>query len=172
MATTRKGFKRIMGEIPEEMHEKITTYNKISDRPLNVSKAIELCMAQAIKKIDAELIAEATDNDTNGIYASDECFKAIHEDIKAGLLGPRAILKHYVEILKKEGYDLINDIGKIQLYPIDRVEYKDEPDQVSFYAKGVICFGICPSYSDADYDLLDIDVNPDDFIETKPSDKD
>jgi hypothetical protein len=172
MATTRKGFKRIMGEIPEEMHEKITQYNKISDRPLNVSKAIELCMAQAIKKIDAELIAEAANNDTNGIYASDECFNAIHDDIEAGLLGPKAILKHYIEILKKEGWDMINDDGKIPLYPIDRVEYTDEPPQIHFNAKGVTCFGICPSYSDTDYDLLDIDVNPEDSIETTPSDKD
>jgi len=87
-----------------------------------------------------------------------------HDDIEAGLLGPKAILKHYIAILKKEGWDMINDDGKIPLYPIDRVEYTDEPPQIHFNAKGVTCFGICPSYSDTDYDLLDIDVNPEDSI--------
>ena len=77
MANPRNGFKRIMGEIPEEMHEKITLYNKISDRPLNVSKAIELCMEYAIKKIEGELITYAKESENVYMIKSDKYYSRL-----------------------------------------------------------------------------------------------
>ena len=89
MANPREGFKRIMGEIPEEMHEKITLYNKISDRPLNVSKAIELCMEQAIKKIEDELINYAKESTDIYVIESDKYYTRLCKDIKDRILSPR-----------------------------------------------------------------------------------
>lgn len=85
MVNPREGFKRIMGEIPEEMHEKITLYNKISDRPLNVSKAIELCMEHAIKEIEAELVTDAKEIDEVYIIESDKYYEQLRKDLKSSL---------------------------------------------------------------------------------------
>ncbi|WP_048050995.1 hypothetical protein [Methanosarcina soligelidi] len=156
MANTRKGYKRIMGEIPVETHEKITQYNKITDRPLNVSKAIEICMEQAIKKIDEELITYAANNkDAKGII-SDEYYKVLRKDIDDGLLGPKAIHKHFVEMMKKDGGELIsaarrtfNDSGRIPLYPINKVQL-DINGSIDFCVNDVVCFVICAPYSDVD----------------------
>jgi len=149
MANTRKGYKRIMGEIPVEMHEKITQYNKISERPLNVSKAIEICMEQAVKKIDEELIVYAINNKESMGIRSNEYYKVLRKDIDDGLLGPKAIHKHFVEMMKKDGCELINAIGgtfndavRIPLYPINKVEISII-DAINFCVNDVICFILC-----------------------------
>jgi hypothetical protein len=100
MANPREGYKRIMGEIPEEMHEKITLYNKISDRPLNVSKTIELCVEHAIKKIEAELITDAKESNEVYVISSDRYYKILLKDTKGSLLSPRLIHRHFIQMLK------------------------------------------------------------------------
>jgi hypothetical protein len=153
MANPREGFKRIMGEVPEEMHEKITLYNKISDRPLNVSKAIELCMEHAIKKIEDELIAYAKESEDVYIIMSGKYYTRLCKDIKGRKLSPRFIHKHIVQMLKSDGFDKMewdkhSTYGKIPLYPIDKVKLDKQTKHVMFYAKDVVCFSVGPSYSD------------------------
>ena len=155
MANPRNGFKRIMGEIPEEMHEKITLYNKISDRPLNVSKAIELCMEHAIKKIEAELITDAKESTEVYVIASDKYYNTLCKDIKGSLLSPRLIHRHIIQMLKSDGFDKIEwdkhiAYGRIPLYPIDKVKLDKQTKHVMFYAKDITCFAVGPSYSDDD----------------------
>lgn len=155
MANPREGFKRIMGEIPEEMHEKITLYNKISDRPLNVSKAIELCMEHAIKKIEDELITYAKESKDVYIIISDKYYTRLSKDIKERTLSPRLIHKHIIQMLKSDGFykmewDKHSAYGRIPLYPIDKVKIDKQTKHVMFYAKDVACFAVCPSCSEDD----------------------
>jgi hypothetical protein len=153
MANPRNGYKRIMGEIPEEMHEKITLYNKISDRPLNVSKAIELCMEHAIKKIEAELITHAKESEDLYILESDRYYSNLRKDIKERTLSPRLIHKHMIRMLKDDGFekfewDKHSAYGRIPLYPIDKVKIDKQTKRVMFYSKDVACFAVGPFCSD------------------------
>jgi hypothetical protein len=155
MANPRNGFKRIMGEIPEEMHEKITLYNKISDRPLNVSKAIELCMEYAIKKIESELITYAKESKDLFMIVSDKYYKILCKDIKARSLSPRLIHKHIIQMLKSDGFDKTewdkhSVYGRIPLFPNDNVKLDKQTKHVIFYAKDVACFAVGPSCSEDD----------------------
>lgn len=137
MANARAGYKRIMGEIPVEMHEKITHYNKISERPLNVSRAIELCMQQAVKKIDTEILAEAAASEPPLIRA-EGYHQTVIEDINAGL-SPAEIHKRFIELLRKEGWKMVHSGAMLPLYPIDGVKI-DKSGVVLFYAGNILCF--------------------------------
>jgi hypothetical protein len=153
MANHRDGFKRIILEIPEEMHEKITLYNKISDHPLNVSKAIELCMEHAIKKIETELINYAKESSEVYLITSDKYYETLRKDLKGRLLSPRLIHKHMIQMLKNDGFDKSewdkhSDYGRIPLYPIDKVKLDKQTKNVVFYAKDVTCFVVGPSRSE------------------------
>jgi hypothetical protein len=155
MVNPRNGFKRIMGEIPEEMHEKITLYNKISDRPLNVSKAIELCMEHAIKKIEGELITYAKESEDLYMIMSDKYYKILCKDVKSRTLSPRLIHKHVIHMLKNDGFDKAewdkhSVYGRIPLFPIDNVKLDKQTKNVIFYSKDVACFAVGPSCSDED----------------------
>jgi hypothetical protein len=155
MANPRSGSKRIMGEIPDEMHEKITLYNKISDRPLNVSKAIELCMEHAIKKIEAELITYAKESKELYVIVSDKYYETLRKDVKGSLLSPRLIHRHVIQMLKNDGFDKFewdkhSVYGRIPLYPIDKVKLDKQTKHVIFYAKDTACFAVGPSCSDDD----------------------
>jgi|GEM_PF-2824182 len=147
MANARPGYKRIMGEIPEEMHEKITRYNKISERPLNVSRAIELCMQQAVKKIDNELLEEASRDESRCDKISSKIYAKIKTDLDEDELNGIGIYDHYLKLVKQEvmpDYETV----KTMLYPIDTVKYagtKDEPCiPIVFYARGIHCFTLFP----------------------------
>jgi hypothetical protein len=147
MANTRPGYKRIMGEIPEEMHEKITLYNKISDRPLNVSKAIELCMQQAVKKIDTEILNELKENDGGSGISSDIIYAAIKKDLDEGKLNTVEIWNHFKQLLKEESP--LNDISmKMMLYPVDRIKHAGTDSEpcvpIVFYAQDVHCLTLIP----------------------------
>jgi hypothetical protein len=85
-----------MGEIPAGMHEKITLYNKISDRPLNVSKAIELCMEHAIKKIEDELITYAKESNDVYVIELDKYYTRLCKDIKDRILSLFNVLFAYI----------------------------------------------------------------------------
>jgi hypothetical protein len=155
MANPREGYKRIMGEIPEEMHEKITLYNKISDRPLNVSKTIELCVEHAIKKIEAELITDAKENNEVYVINSNKYYKTLLKDTKGSLLSPRLIHRHLIQMLKNDGFDKIERdkhsvYGRIPLYPIDKVKLDKQTKHLIFSAKDVACFAVGPSCSEDD----------------------
>lgn len=147
MANARPGYKRIMGEIPDEMHAKITMYNKISDRPLNVSRAIELCMEQAVRKIDNELIAYAEEGEGGSAIISDRYYKALSKDVKDGSLSSMAIHKHLVQMLNLEGIEVHDFAIRMILYPIDKVKLDDKSGNILFYAGDVRCFAVCPSNS-------------------------
>jgi hypothetical protein len=155
MANPRNGFKRIMGEIPEEMHEKITLYNKISDRPLNVSKAIELCMEHAIKKIEGELITYAKESENIYMIKSDKYYSRLCKYIKSRSFSPRLIHKHIIQMVKIDGFDKTewdkhSAHGRIPLFPIDNVKLDKQTKHVIFYAKDIACFAVGPSCSDED----------------------
>jgi len=141
------GYSRIMGEIPRVMHEKIILYNKISDRPLNISKAIELCITRSVKRIDDELLEEASriEDNTVMVLASDEIYEEIKDDFGDKELNSIDIHKHFREILIRK-YSQPNDIIiKMVIYPIDDVKYDESAQQVVFYAKGIRCFSLLPS---------------------------
>ena len=143
MANARPGYKRIMGEIPEAMHEKITLYNKISGRPLNVSKAIEICIQQAVKIIDEELIEHADANTGDCWRMIDgKIYEAIKKDIEESDLNPVEIHGHFIKILR-EKYTLDETFIRFILYPIDKVEY-EEPEEIHFYARDTHCFALYP----------------------------
>jgi hypothetical protein len=167
MPTQKKGFKRIMGEIPEEMYAKITIYNKISDRPLNVSKSIELCIAQAIKKIDDELIGYAAEvNDLNKNLLLEEIdYDALKNEVKAGLLGPKILrdhaLNYLVNSLEMTGYEDEGTQNRVAIFPIDRVDNEEKPERLLFYSKNTLCFSISPVHIDFD-DIGDEINNVDD----------
>ena len=153
MANPREGFKRIMGEIPEEMHEKITLYNKISDRPLNVSKAIELCMEHAIKKIEDELINYAKESTDIYVIESDKYYTSLCKNIKNRILSLRFIHKHMIQMIKRDGFDKMewdkhSAHGRIPLYPIDKVKLDGQNKHIVFYAKDIACFAVSPSSPD------------------------
>lgn len=150
MANARPGYKRIMGEIPEEMHEKITLYNKISDRPLNVSRAIELCMQQAVKKIDDELEQYAHEHEYECGMTSDEIYEAIKKDIDGGEVGANAIHKHFIELLKNQG-PLNEMFMKMIIFPIDHVTL-DITGTILFCAGGAVCFILGSEFHQFGYD--------------------
>jgi hypothetical protein len=144
-----------MVEIPEEMLEKITLYNKISDHPLNVSKAIELCMELAIKKIETELINYAKESSEVYLITSDKYYETLRKDLKGRLLSPRIIHRHMIQMLKNDGFDKFkwdkhSAYGRIPLYPIDKVKLDKQTKNVVFYAKDVACFSVGPSRSEDD----------------------
>lgn len=142
---TKPEYKRIMGEIPAEMHEKIAMYNEISERPLNVSKAIQICIEQAVRKIDAELIEYAKEGRGESGIISDEYYEPILKDVNDSSLSSKAIHKHLIEMLKRDGYSINDFTIKMMLYPIDKVKLDDKSGQIFFYAGDVHCFNVCSS---------------------------
>jgi hypothetical protein len=147
MANARPGYKRIMGEIPEEIHEKITLYNKTSDRPLNISKTIERCIQQAVKIIETELVEQASidEKECNFIIIhSDKIYKAIKTDLEENELSDIGIYKHYLEMVKQETTPDDKTI-KTMLYPINWVTWNDLEIPIDFYAEDILCFSLAPN---------------------------
>jgi hypothetical protein len=105
MVNPRKASKELWEKSPKEMHEKITLYNKISNRLLNVSKAIELCMEHTIKKIEVELITYAKESNEVYLISSDKYYETLRKYLKGSLLSPRLIHKHMIQMLKNDGFD-------------------------------------------------------------------
>jgi len=147
MTNARKGYKRVMGEIPEELHEKIMLFNKISDRPLNVSKSIEQCITRAWEKIEKELFEEPLDEDGPINIDSTAIYTTIKKDLEEGKLSPSEIYKHFIKLLKKEGlFDNINI--RHMLYPIDRVQHAGEKQDyvaIIFLSQNINCFALFPN---------------------------
>ena len=144
MANARKGYRRIMGEIPEKMHEKITLYNKISDRPLNVSKSIEQCITQAVKRFEKELVEQASIDEKEFnfiIIKSDKIYKAIKTDLEENELNDIGIYQHYLEMAKQEFMPDDKTI-KTMLFPINWVTWDDLEIPINFYAEGTLCFSL------------------------------
>jgi hypothetical protein len=137
-----------MGEIPKEMHEKITLYNKISDRPLNVSRAIEICMSQAVKKIEEDMVNDARENKDDFNIVNNAWYTVLKKEVEDGLLNSQDIYKLYVGLVKDEGSDTPFAYGKTLLYPIDKVvlgigiDPDESFERVEFRAKGVFCFAV------------------------------
>jgi hypothetical protein len=133
-----------MGEIPDEMHKKINYYNKTSDRPLNVSKAIEICITKAVQKIDAELIENAaeTPDDKKILHFRQKEYDALYNDVKSEALCPKILQKcAYQYILNNIiGEDVLYEI--VSMLPIDKVAIDKNPERISFYAKDVLGFAI------------------------------
>lgn len=137
MPNAREGFKRITGEIPIEMYEKITHYNRVSSRIVNVSKTIERCLAQEVKKIDTEIIEEAKTGCQE--IVNDDYYNQILADVKAGKK-PAEIHKHFIETLRNDGFKMLHSGAFLPLYPIDRVEHSELTKSFRFMAKDVTCF--------------------------------
>lgn len=56
MPNSREGYKRVTGEIPNELYDKIKEFNKTSTRPINVSKVIENCLKKKWETVEKELV--------------------------------------------------------------------------------------------------------------------
>jgi aspartate ammonia-lyase len=137
MPNAREGFKRITGEIPVEMYEKITHYNRVSNRTVNVSKTIELCLAQEIKKINEEVIEEAKAGCQKII--NDAYYNQIIADTKAGKK-PAETHRNLIESLRNDGFKMLHSGAFLPLYPIDKVEHDEATESFRFMAEGVVCF--------------------------------
>jgi hypothetical protein len=137
MPNAREGFKRITGEIPIEMYDKITHYNKVSNRTINVSKTIELCLAQEIKKIDDEVIKSAIHDSMQLI--SDDYYNSVLTDVNSGKK-PAETHSHLIEVLRNDGFKMLHSGAHLPLYPIDKVEHDEATKSFRFKANGIVCF--------------------------------
>ena len=150
MANTREGFKRIMGEISTETHEKILWYNKISPFSLNISKAIEICLTKEVKKIELEAIDFVKEN--RGIArGSTEDYNNAVEGIKAGL----PVYDIYKLSLKTKHINPSQNYLRSEVYlpllPINKMQFNEEKQKVCFFVDKLFCYSVSP-YSCDDLD--------------------
>jgi hypothetical protein len=130
MPNQRQGYKRVIGEIPEEMHEIISHYNKVCPKNLNVSKAIEICLSKEIKKIQQEALDFVRDNGGMNRY-NDRTYNSVVTDIQAGFEAPEI----YRKVMKNFDYKSFKDIESaayLPLIPVNRMVFKDEQQKVIF----------------------------------------
>jgi hypothetical protein len=125
MVNKRDGYVRVMGEIPEEIHDKIKRYNSIADFPLNVSRMIENYICdQMMKYIDMYVLDEVQKRGLEHI-ASTEYYNAIVSDIQSGKPA-NEVYKNFIEMLKRDGYEMKNTGVWLPIYPI--TDYKLNPE--------------------------------------------
>lgn len=48
----KEGYKRIGCEIPEELHAKLTAFNKKATRPINIARLIEVTIEAELDKAE------------------------------------------------------------------------------------------------------------------------
>lgn len=147
MANARSGYKRIMGEIPEEMHEKIVWYNKISAFPLNVSKAIEICLTNKMEEIEQEAIDYIKNN--GGISRRcNQNYNNTVDAIKAGLpvydVYKIALEKDHITHKERD----LRSLVYLPLLPINRMELNEEKQTVLFGVDNIVCLALSPFTDD------------------------
>lgn len=143
MANARKGFKRIMGEIPEEVHEKITWYNKISARTLNVSKAIEICLSREVEKIEQEAIDFVKEN--KGISrGSNVDYNNAVEGIKTGLPAYDVYKIAISNMFVRPRELSLRSRAYLPLLPVNRMHYDEEKQKICFFVDKLFCFSLSP----------------------------
>lgn len=143
MPSARKGYKRITGEIPEAMHNKITWYNKISAKPLNVSKAIEICIAQEVQKIEHEAVEFVKEN--KGIsQQSTENYNKVVEGIKAGLQASEVYKIAISDIPYHAGMMDFGSTAYLPLLPVNRMHFDEDKQKICFFVDKIFCLTIQP----------------------------
>ena len=132
MVNKRDGYVRVMGEIPEKIHDKIKRYNSIADFPLNVSKMIEnhLC-GEMMDYINFRVMDQVKRNGLEHITNTDY-YNAITNDIQSGKQASE-VYNNFIEMLKKDGYGMKNTGIWLPIYPVTRYELNpDDKKQVVF----------------------------------------
>lgn len=143
MPSAREGYKRITGEISEAMHNKITWYNKISAKPLNVSKAIEICIAQEVQKIEQEAVEFVREN--KGIMrGSTEDYNKAVEGIKIGLPASEVYKIAISNIHYGSGLMDFGSTAYLPLLPVNRMHFDEDKQKICFFVDKVFCLALQP----------------------------
>lgn len=143
MANARPGYKRIMGEIPEEMHEKITWYNKISDYQLNVSKAIELCLTNKVAEIEQEAIDYIKTN--GGIFrGNNEYYNKAVDGIKNGLSASDVYKTAIEEMHLQPKQNVLRSLVYLPLLPVNRMKFDENNQKICFFVDDMFCCRLSP----------------------------
>jgi hypothetical protein len=140
MPTIKEGYKNIMGAIPIDMHEKISHYNRISAKSLNVSKAIEQCLAKEVKKVEHEAVEYIREN--HGIkHNNDSAYDATVADIKSGAAAPEV----YFRALKRfdqKVFRVLDSAAYLPLIPVNRMHLNEEKQKVCFFVDKLPVFAV------------------------------
>lgn len=140
MPKTKAGYKKIMGEIPIETYEAIKAYNSISSKPLNVSRAIEQCLTEEVKKIQAETLDRVAKLGKIGLGAhySDEEYELVVVDIETGMSAPEI----YKMCVNSHYDNSDSDTGWLKVLTANRMEHDREKQKITFYVDDVRIFAV------------------------------
>jgi hypothetical protein len=144
MPRVKTGYKKIMGEIPVETYEVIKAYNSFSLKPFNMSRAIELCLNNEIKKIQQEgldyLRNEQKKNKSRegfDSFYSDEHYRQSVLDIEDGV-SVQDLYERYVNAF----YDMHNQTGWLKVVTANRMEHNKEMKVIVFYIDDLCIFTV------------------------------
>lgn len=140
----KEGMKRVCVDIPEDMHEKITQFNKISTRPVNMSRVMELALTKEISKINTEILEYVKENGAETII-NDTFYDGVLAEVKKNI-SPVEIQCAVVKNMRKNHYDT----GRIGLYLVNRIEVNEETKEISFFDNETCCFKIV-AFGDGGY---------------------
>lgn len=132
----KKGMKRVCADIPEEMHNKITQFNKISARPVNMSRVMELALNDEISKINTEILEYVKKKGAEAIL-SDIFYEGVLSEVKSKS-SPSKIQHDVVKNLKDNHYDS----GLIGIYPVNKIEVNEETKEILFLNYDLCCFKV------------------------------
>jgi rhamnose utilization protein RhaD (predicted bifunctional aldolase and dehydrogenase) len=140
MPTIKEGYKNIMGAIPIDMHEKISHYNRISAKSLNVSKAIEQCLAKEVKKIEHEAVEFIQEN--HGIKQNnDTAYNATVADIQSGAAAPE-VYSRAMKRFDQKAFRELDSAAYLPLLPVNRMHLNEEKQKVCFFVDKLSVFAV------------------------------
>jgi hypothetical protein len=139
ISNTREGFKRISGELPVLLHAKIAYFNKISSRQINVSKLIENCIAQELKKIESQILEEIKDRDPE-LMGNDELHAEVLAKVDAEESASAIQLYVITQMLKGKEMEYV-----FPLLNVTTVKVSDNKRLIKFITDNEICFVLAPA---------------------------
>ena len=132
-----------MGEIPEDMYNKITWYNKIGLFSLNVSGAIEVCMSNAVGRIEEEAVDYIKRN--GGISRGyTESYNNALEGIKAGLPAYETYQLAIKDMHIQPKQHIMRSQVYLPLLPVNKMKFKEDEQRIYFFVDELFCYSITP----------------------------
>jgi len=143
MTKQKQGYKRIMGEIPNDVYNKITWYNKIGSFSLNVSRAIEICLTERVKEIEEEAIDYVKKN--GGIVrGSDKDYNNVVEGIKTGLSAYEVYEIAISDMHTHPNQHILRSQVYLPLLPVNQMKFNEDKQKICFFVDKLPCFSIIP----------------------------
>lgn len=143
MTKQKQGYKRIMGEIPNDVYNKITWYNKIGSFSLNVSRAIEICLTERVKEIEEEAIDYVKKN--GGIVrGSDKDYNNAVEGIKTGLSAYEVYEIAISDMHTHPNQHILRSQVYLPLLPVNQMKFNEDKQKICFFVDKLPCFSIIP----------------------------